>query len=74
MQNTFFRNNDFSGTYAQIAGNGAIGIPSADGGDLTSLTVQAVVSGVQTVTSATVSTVVGSSDCLFQVQALTTNP
>jgi hypothetical protein len=74
-QNIFFRNDDYPSVYYdQLSASSGIGFNANDGGDITTVTVQGAPSGLQTVTTATVSTVVRSSDCFFQVQALTTNP
>ena len=72
-ENVFLRND-----YGSVTGNdlvivGGNGQFATQNVDLTTLTVQSAVNGVQTVLTAQIATWVRTSDCHFQIQALTTH-
>ena len=72
-QNLFYRN-DFYGTAGGHTVDGGAGTSiNALFFDLTTLTAQGLVNGVQTVLTAQIATWVRTSDCHFQIQALTTH-
>jgi len=74
--NVFLRNTASpTAYYVSLAASGLAVFSTADGGDITTITIQGQPpsTGLQTITVATVSSVVRASDCHFQIQALTTN-
>lgn len=75
--NIFASNAAFpSDLYYAVPTDGTYGFSTREAGDITTITIQGQPpsTGLQTVTTATVSTLVRDYDCHFQIQALTTNP
>lgn len=76
--NLFYKNNLItSARYDDLpVTGGRIGFGTATSADITTMTIQGqpASTGLQTVTTATASSLVRSYDCHFQIQALTTNP
>ena len=73
--NVFFMNSNFpSAHYYDVPAGGTYGFSTREAGDITTITIQGQPpsTGLQTVTTATVSTLVRDFDCHFQIQALTT--
>ena len=72
-ENVFLRNDYGSVTGNDLVMGGGNGQFATQSVDLTTLTVQSAVNGVQTVLTAQIATLVRTSDCHLQIQALTTH-